>query len=40
MRYMDQTAHYQDTRERILSTGEELILGRGFSAVGSLAAAS
>lgn len=31
---MDHTTPYQDTRERILSTGEALILGRGFSAVG------
>lgn len=31
---MDHTTPYQDTRERILSSGEALILGRGFSAVG------
>lgn len=31
---MDHTIPYQDTRERILSSGEALILGRGFSAVG------
>jgi TetR/AcrR family transcriptional repressor of nem operon len=31
---MERTPHYQDTRERILSTGEGLILARGFSAVG------
>jgi TetR/AcrR family transcriptional repressor of nem operon len=31
---MERTHHYQDTRERILSVGEGLILARGFSAVG------
>jgi TetR/AcrR family transcriptional repressor of nem operon len=31
---MERTHHYQDTRERILSVGEDLILARGFSAVG------
>ncbi|RJF95970.1 TetR/AcrR family transcriptional regulator [Noviherbaspirillum saxi] len=31
---MDRNANYQDTRERILSAGEALILARGFSAVG------
>jgi TetR/AcrR family transcriptional repressor of nem operon len=31
---MEQTPRYQDTRERILSVGEGLILARGFSAVG------
>ena len=31
---MDHSTSYQDTRERILCTGEALILGRGFSAVG------
>jgi TetR/AcrR family transcriptional repressor of nem operon len=31
---MERTPHYQDTRERILATGESLILARGFSAVG------
>lgn len=31
---MEHTTAYRDTRERILSAGEALILGRGFSAVG------
>jgi TetR/AcrR family transcriptional repressor of nem operon len=31
---MERTHQYQDTRERILSVGESLILARGFSAVG------
>ena len=31
---MDRTHQFQDTRERILSVGESLILARGFSAVG------
>jgi TetR/AcrR family transcriptional repressor of nem operon len=31
---MERTHQYQDTRERILSVGEGLILARGFSAVG------
>lgn len=31
---MEHTARYQDNRERILSVGESLILGRGFSAMG------
>jgi TetR/AcrR family transcriptional repressor of nem operon len=31
---MERTHHYLDTRERILSVGERLILARGFSAVG------
>lgn len=31
---MERTHSYQDTRERILSVGEGLILARGFSAVG------
>lgn len=31
---MERTARYQDNRERILSIGESLILGRGFSAMG------
>jgi TetR/AcrR family transcriptional repressor of nem operon len=31
---MERTNQYQDTRERILSVGEALILTRGFSAVG------
>jgi TetR/AcrR family transcriptional repressor of nem operon len=31
---MEHTPRYQDTRERILSVGEGLILARGFSAVG------
>lgn len=31
---MDRTLQYQDTRERILTVGESLILARGFSAVG------
>jgi TetR/AcrR family transcriptional repressor of nem operon len=31
---MERTHTYQDTRERILSVGEGLILARGFSAVG------
>ncbi len=31
---MDRTEHYQDTRERILSIGQTLVSGRGFSALG------
>lgn len=31
---MDRTEHYQDTRERILSIGQALVSGRGFSALG------
>ncbi len=31
---MEHTTRYQDNRERILSIGENLILGRGFSAMG------
>lgn len=31
---MDHSNFYQNTRERVLSAGEALILGRGFSAVG------
>lgn len=31
---MERTARYQDSREKILSIGESLILGRGFSAMG------
>lgn len=31
---MERTARYQDSREKILSVGEGLILGRGFSAMG------
>jgi len=31
---MDRSPQFQDTRERILSVGESLILARGFSAVG------
>jgi TetR/AcrR family transcriptional regulator, transcriptional repressor for nem operon len=31
---MERTARYQDNREKILSVGEGLILGRGFSAMG------
>jgi TetR/AcrR family transcriptional regulator, transcriptional repressor for nem operon len=31
---MDRTEHYQDTRERILSIGQVLVSGRGFSALG------
>jgi TetR/AcrR family transcriptional repressor of nem operon len=31
---MEHTTRYQDNRERILSIGEHLILGRGFSAMG------
>lgn len=31
---MEHTVRYQDNRERILSVGENLILGRGFSAMG------
>ncbi|MCU6432526.1 TetR/AcrR family transcriptional regulator [Undibacterium sp. Jales W-56] len=31
---MEKIDHHQDTRERILATGESLILGRGFSAIG------
>jgi len=31
---MERTARYQDNREKILSIGEGLILGRGFSAMG------
>ncbi|MBR7793016.1 TetR/AcrR family transcriptional regulator [Undibacterium sp. FT147W] len=35
MQKYDERPHtYQDTRERILATGEQLILGRGFSALG------
>jgi TetR/AcrR family transcriptional repressor of nem operon len=34
MQPMERTHHYQDTRERILSVGEGLILARGFSSVG------
>lgn len=32
--HMDHSNFYQNTRERVLSAGEALILGRGFSAVG------
>ena len=31
---MDRTEHYQDARERILSIGQVLVSGRGFSALG------
>ncbi|MBC7404544.1 MAG: TetR/AcrR family transcriptional regulator [Cytophaga sp.] len=31
---MDRTEHFQDTRERILSIGQNLVSGRGFSALG------
>lgn len=31
---MTKQEHYQDTKERVLATGESLILGRGFSAIG------
>lgn len=31
---MERTARYQDNREKILAIGENLILGRGFSAMG------
>ncbi|MDY7536722.1 TetR/AcrR family transcriptional regulator [Undibacterium sp. RTI2.1] len=31
---MDRIDQYQDTRERILAIGQELIVGRGFSAIG------
>lgn len=31
---MERTVRYQDSREKILSVGESLILGRGFSAMG------
>lgn len=31
---MDRTEHYQDTRERILTIGQNLVSGRGFSALG------
>lgn len=31
---MEHSARYQDNRERILAVGENLILGRGFSAMG------
>ena len=31
---MDRSEHYQDTRERILSIGQTLVSGRGFSALG------
>ncbi len=31
---MDRSEHYQDTRERILSIGQHLVSGRGFSALG------
>lgn len=33
-KYEERPHTYQDTRERILATGEQLILGRGFSALG------
>ena len=33
-KYDERPPTYQDTRERILATGEQLILGRGFSALG------